>query len=235
MSEISVLQNSQSAISAERLLTRVQAVTGSLFAIFVFLHLSNVAMAPFGVEIFNDYQSLIRRFYQYPLVELAVVILPLLLHALAGIGLYFIRRRRKRRPGLMKRLHTWTGVFLLLFIFGHILATRGASYFYDVRVEFEGLAFSLWFFPAYFYPYYFLLALAGFYHVTMGLRTLLNRFGITWSRRNHLIATFAAAAWITISLMSLGGLLFNIEGLADSDYARLAAQLTGLDPTEPWK
>ena len=70
----------------------------------------------------------------------------------------------------MRALHRYAGFFLLVFIGGHIVAVRGASWFYDVYPGFEGLAFSIAAVPGYFYPYYFLLAVAGFYHGINGSR-----------------------------------------------------------------
>ena len=221
----------------ESRLKQAQAIAGSLFAIFVLLHLSNIFLAPFGSDTFNEYQRHIRQFYQFPLVELVIVILPIIVHAIAGVWLWLIRRAASKvdtRP-LRARLHSWTGVFLLLFIIGHILAVRGSSYFYGVYAEFEGLAFSLWYMPAYFYPYYFLLALAGFYHATNGLRTLAARRGSLLPAKIHTGVIIIAAAWILVSLLSLGGVLVDVENPADNDFARLAGEITGMNPNEPWK
>ncbi len=219
----------------EKRLVNTQEIAGSLFSVFVILHLSNIFLAPMGVETFNQYQRFIRQFYQNPVIEIGVVIGPLLVHAASGIWLYFLRRGRNLRRPLPSRVHAWAGLFLLLFIGGHILAVRGSSFFFGVYPEFEGLSFSLWFFPAYFYPYYFLLALAGFYHVTNGLRTLAARRGIRVPIKAQMSVSVIAAIWIMISLMSLGGIFFDVPGQTDNEFARLAAELTNMDPSKPWK
>ena len=116
---------------------------------------------------------------------------------------------------------------------------RVALVFYGVYPEFEGLAFSLWLFPVYFYPYYFLLALAGFYHASNGLRTLAARSGIRvttlYARRVQASVSTIAAMWIMIALMSLGGVFFDVGDPTDNDFARLAATLFDMDPSQPWK
>lgn len=223
------------AAGTETRLKQAQAIAGALFGTFVLIHLSNIAIAPFGVDAFNTYQRALRQFYQHPIIELLVVMGPLLVHAGAGIWLYFIRRQRPmsaRRP-LLQRLHTWAGCFLLLVIVGHVLAVRGPSFFYGVFPEFEGLSFSLWYFPAYFYPYYFLLALAGFYHATNGLRTLAARQGVRISRDVQVWATVIAALWILVALLSLGGVLTDVGNQSDHGFAQLTSRLTGMDPRVP--
>lgn len=217
----------------EKRLGLVQAVAGATFAIFVLLHLSNIALAPFGMETFNQYQQAIRTFYQYPAVELLIVILPLAAHAMAGIILFIVRRKTNTKRPAMARAHTWAGCFLLVFIVGHIVAVRGSSFFYDVYPEFEGLAFSLWYFPAYFYPYYFLLALAGFYHATNGLRMLAAKQGLAISASTQRSVTALAACWIAISLAALGGLLFDVGDPASHGFAQLLAEVFGADPRQP--
>lgn len=217
----------------ERRLMHVQAVAGALFAVFVLLHLSNIALAPFGPEVFNQYQRVIRQVYQFPLIELLLVLGPLLVHAVVGVWLYLIRRGGRSERPLRARLHSWAGVFLLVFIFGHILAVRGPSYFFGVYPEFEGLHFSLWYFPHYFFPYYFLLTMAGFFHAGNGLRMIAARQGLHVSPATQLTVMMIAAAWIALSLMALGGLLFTLGNPADSEFAQLGASLFGLDPATP--
>ncbi|MBT4160665.1 MAG: hypothetical protein HOC70_01460 [Gammaproteobacteria bacterium] len=217
-------------------LRQVQAVAGAVFSLFVLLHLSNIATAPFGIDIFNDYQRLIRRIYQYPLIEITVVLLPILAHAIAGIWLWLLRRQSPaQKRSWRARLHTWAGCFLLIFIIGHILAVRGSSFFFGVFPEFEGLTFSLWYLPAYFYPYYFLLALAGFYHATHGLRTLAARRGYQLPARLHTGIVIVAAFWFAVSLLALGGVLVDVPNPVDNDFARLSAQLLDMDISKPWK
>jgi succinate dehydrogenase/fumarate reductase cytochrome b subunit len=191
-------------------------------------------LPPLGIEAFNAYQQSIRSFYQHPLIELVIVIGPILAHAIAGIWLFVPRRKQpQRQRPLLSRLHSWAGCFLLLFILGHIAAVRGPSFFADVFPEFEGVAFSLWYLPYYFYPYYFLLALAGFYHATNGLRTIAARNGIAISRSIQINATVIAAIWIAVSLLSFGGVLVPVENPADNDFARLLGSIWDADPTTP--
>ena len=62
----------------------------------------------------------------------------------------------------------------MLVMAGHIAAVRGPSWLLDIYPGFLGLSFSVEF-----APYYFLLALAGFYHGLNGLGIGLSRLGIS--------------------------------------------------------
>lgn len=207
-----------------QVLIRVQAVAGGLFLVFLALHLSNVLIAPLGVEAFNDYQAALRQFYQHPVVEIVVLMVPLAAHAIAGIWLRVLRRKRGARPP--RNLHFWAGIFLLVFVPGHILAVRGPSFVYGIYPQFEGVAFSLWFMPFWFYPYYFVLAMAGLYHGLNGIGRLLVRKGVMSDTRRLMLPVMTIAGiGVAISLMSLGGVFFETPDPMDNDFARLYIKL----------
>ncbi len=234
MTQIQTRSMSQ-GIDLEQGLVRSQTVAGALFFLFLLLHLSNILLAPLGAEVFNEYQRTVRALYQYPVIELVIVMIPIVVHAVAGVSLYFLRRGKKAVRSLRARLHTWAGVFLLLVIVGHVIAVRGPSFFYGVFPEFEGVSFSLWYFPAFFYPYYFLLAVAGFYHGSGGMMMLLRRFGILRMRQlpSPLIG-LVAAAFLT-SLLAFDGRLFEVPDQLEDDFGKLYAEILDLDINSPWK
>lgn len=129
MTQIQTRSMSQ-GIDLEQGLVRSQAVAGALFFLFLLLHLSNILLAPLGAEVFNEYQRTVRALYQYPVIELVIVMIPIVVHAVAGVSLYFLRRGKKAVRSLRARLHTWAGVFLLLVIVGHVIAVRGGLPFF---------------------------------------------------------------------------------------------------------
>ena len=156
------------------MLKKVQAASGALFALFVAVHLVNTWLASFGAPAYDTFQAAVRAIYQAWLVEVALLAL-LITHA--GSGITRMLRERGRTRSLRQRWHLYAGLFLLVFMGGHILAVRGPSWFFDVYPGFGGLAFSIDYAPYYFYPYYFLLAMAGFYHGLNGLSLALPRPG----------------------------------------------------------
>ena len=125
------------------------------------------------------------------------------------------------------KLHRYAGFFLLAVIGGHILAVRGSSWFYDVFPGFEGLAFSVDAVPGYFYPYYFLLAVAGFYHGVNGAGIAAARLG--WFRplpTSVLRWSTAGAAGLTVlALGGFGGWFFDVGDPAGSEFARLTTSI----------
>ena len=205
----------------------VQAVSGLLFGIFVCLHLFNTWLAALGPDVYDGVQSTLRPLYQALVVE-ALVLAALAVHIVAGVTRIVTEPRRtlSRRA----RLHRYAGFFLLLVIGGHITAVRGASWFFDVYPGFEGLAFSIAAVPGYFYPYYFLLAVAGFYHGINGTGIALGRLGGSLRLSNGTLrALTACAAGLTLlALLGFGGVFFDVGDVYASDFARLAMEITGV-------
>lgn len=202
----------------------LQAATGLLFAAFVSVHLLNTWLASFGPEVYDGVQRALRAVYQFAPLE-ALLLSALVVHL--AIGLWHLWRGPKRALNTRARLHRYAGIFLALVIAGHILAVRGASWFYDVYPEFIGLAFSIDALPGYFYPYYFLLSIAGFYHALNGTGIALQRFGI---RRRLTDGTLKVAAGIAAvltgaALLAFGGVWTDVGDPAHSAFGQLALEI----------
>jgi hypothetical protein len=110
---------------------------------------------------YDAYQDALRPIYQHPVVELLGLGLPLLVHAAAAITRWKLFGVRFKQRSLRARLHFVTGVFLFLVITGHVIAPRGPSFVLDFNPGAAGLAFSLWWKPLVFYPYYVLFVLSA--------------------------------------------------------------------------
>lgn len=224
------------AKNSEAALVKAQAVAGALFFVFLVLHLSNTLLAGFGAETYNSYQRAVRTIYQHPILELVLVVGPLIVHIISGLWLYLLRKKWQINQTLRYRVQTWAGLFLVLVVFGHMLATRGISFWYGAFPEFQGVAFSIWWIPGYFYPYYFLLFMAGLYHGSMGAATLLRRGGIIQSTSSKwlpfCVGTFGTAGVIA-ALLGFGGVLFEIDDPRDNDYARQYSEIFNIDLSRP--
>jgi len=212
------------------MLKTLQAVTGLLILIFLVMHLANTWLAALGPDAYDGAQAWLRLGYQFAPVE------ALLLGAIAthgSVGLVRMIREPRGRLSGRARWHRISGLFLLVVIVGHVLAVRGASWFYDVYPGFEGLSFSLAAVPGYFYPYYFLLGVAGAYHAINGAGIALGRLG--WGRaasgRSVMLTTGAAACFTLLALLALGGVLFEIADPFDNAFARLATEISGVSFT----
>ncbi|MFK7913322.1 MAG: hypothetical protein AB8B93_05365 [Pseudomonadales bacterium] len=212
------------------MLKTLQAATGLLVALFIAIHLLNTWLAALGPQIYDSVQGVLRSAYQWPPLEV-LLLTALLVHIVTG--LLRLWREPPRQQTARSRLHRYAGLFLALVIAGHILAVRGASWFFDVYPGFAGLAFSLEALPLYFYPYYFLLGLAGFYHGLNGtgvavarLRSRVREHPGSHSWRltsTSLYRASSLAAVLTVAaLLALGGLWTDIGDPAHSDFAKLA-------------
>ena len=208
----------------------VQAASGAVFAAFLFVHLLNQMLAVLGPGAYDGAQGALRRAYQAPVLEVVLVLAPLLVHV--GTAVTRMWKRRKAAPvpvSWRARLHRWSGRFLLVFFLGHIAATRGASVFFDVFPRFEGVAFTFRWVPAYFWPYYLLLALSGWYHLVHGLSVALPLLGarVRVSERAFFVLVGGGALALVAGVLALGGVLFDVGDPASSEYARLVLRLSG--------
>lgn len=211
---------------------KAQVTSGAVFTLFLFVHLLNQMLAVLGAGTYDGAQQAMRRGYQAPGLELAFVFVPLLVHLTTAI--VRMVKRPKQEPGSLSwrvRLHRYSGRFLLLVIVGHVVATRGASLLYGVFPGFHGLAFTFQWVPAYFWPYYLLLAVGGWYHLVHGLSmagAVLKAPGATVLQRplvfRVVVATGAVA--LVAGVLALGGVLTDVGDPASSEYARLVLRLT---------
>jgi succinate dehydrogenase/fumarate reductase cytochrome b subunit len=222
-----------------RILIRVQAASGLALAVFVALHLFNFALASLGPAAYDQVQRALRPVYQFPLFELLALAAALVVHVSAGL-LRMRERRRRRAPetsaarvGWGLRLHRLSAYYLAVVVLGHALATRLPSLVFGVWPESSGVAFSLWWMPLFFYPYYFLLALCGLYHALYGSGMAARALGL----RRAPVAGPVTLRWVCAlgalasiaALLALGGVTYPIPDPADNDYARLYARYLGVD------
>jgi succinate dehydrogenase/fumarate reductase cytochrome b subunit len=202
------------------MLKQIQAVTGLIFAVFLALHLTNTWLAALGAGTYDGVQAVLRALYQFAPVE-ALLLAALAVHLVSGVLRLVTEPRRTltRRA----RLHRYAGFFLLVVIGGHLLAVRGSSFFYGVHPEFAGLAFSIDAVPGYFYPYYFLLGLAGLYHGLNGVSIAAGRLGWRLPLDGAVLtrATVAGGALTLLALGGFGGWFFDVGAVAESPFAEL--------------
>lgn len=89
----------ESDVAGNRALLRVQAISGLLFAEFLFLPPFNQMLAALGPETYNGAQRTLRSGYQSPPVKIALAIGPMLVHAATGVLRIIRRRRQPSSPG----------------------------------------------------------------------------------------------------------------------------------------
>lgn len=213
------------------MLKKLQAGTGLLFAVFVAVHLTNTWLAALGPGWYDGAQGVLRNVYQFLPLE-ALLLAALVVHAVVGI--MRIRLEPPRTLNVRSKLHRYAGFFLMVVIVGHVLAVRGPSWFFDVYPGFVGLAFSIEYLPGYFYPYYFLLGMAGFFHAVNGVGIAVGRLGLRpalvslSSPRIAWASAFAAVAMLA-ALLGFGGVWFDVGDVQASEFAQLLRELFGVE------
>ncbi len=224
------------AIGNSRRWARIQAGSGLVFLAFALLHLLNTALAALGAGPYNAFQRRLRPVYQYPAIEIGLILLPLLVHVVAGVARMRMRKGVRAATSLRVRSHRYAGYVLLAFVFGHIAATRGPALLRGVYPEFEGVAYTFQAWPYWFYPYYAALPLAGVLHAAIGAPLALGVFGVKVPaplRRGvgFWLPVSVAALAVLLGWAGLGGLLHPLSDMSQHAFARLlqdlSAQLTG--------
>lgn len=204
-------------------LLQVQALSGATFALFLTVHLMNQAAAVWGERRYDELQHAARQAYQAPAVELLLVLLPLAVHVLSAV-VRLVKFRGDASSGPWRvRLFRYAGRFLLLVIVGHVLATRGPAWSGAVPegVSFAGLAFTFQFVPAFFWPYYLVLGLAGVVHLVHGVSTVARMVGAPAPGDRTFWVTVAVAGVLVVAgVFALGGALFDVGHPETSAYAR---------------
>ncbi len=208
------------------MLKTIQAVSGLLFFLFASVHLVNSWLSLGGEVLYNSVQANLRQVYQFPVIEL-LILGALLTHI--SVGLLRIFKEPKRDLSPRAKWHRYSGMFLLLVIFGHIGALRAPSYLADVYPEFAGVAFAVAYLPYVFIPYYFVLLLGGFYHSVNGLSIASRRLGLPllpaqWPVKSML---GVAAVLSALTVLQLAGGLWPISDPAQSEFAKFALEFLG--------
>jgi succinate dehydrogenase/fumarate reductase cytochrome b subunit len=203
---------------------RIQALSGVVVAAFVAVHLLNTWLAPAGPGAYLALQQGLSLVYQAPLLEW-LVLGAIVVHIGCAVRRWFAERGAggDRSRTWRARLHSYFGVFLMIVIGGHVAAVRLLPGYFGIRPGFDGIAFSLELLPAVFYPYYWLLGVAGAYHALNGLALAAARLGWGWRlSAPRLFAGAATAGALTLlALLAFGGVLFEVGDPWQSDFAGL--------------
>lgn len=164
-------------------LKKISAASGLLFGVFLVLHLLSHYSLVLGMETANDNLRFFRKIYQHPACEIALLV-AVVAHMVSNTMLYIKRQKidgsSKKEGGkepagsLELKGHRYTGYFLALSIFGHVIFTRIAPLFllddpsqYDYT--FVNHAYKL--FGIFFPVYLVLFGMAGGWHLIYGTRS----------------------------------------------------------------
>ncbi len=208
---------------SEFTLFRIQAASGIVFATFLVLHLSNTILASAGQSTYDAYQKIFRWYYQFPPVEILIVVGSATVHAWAGLtrGLrrakkFFDRESQRFVPPLRVRLHRWGGYIILLILPGHISGTRMPGLMEGLPADFSFVYFSIKHWPWFFYPYLLVYGVSACYHLSHGLLVSLGVLGVPtpgWAMEEKSkpfwTAFVASSLLVILGVLALGGNLYT--------------------------
>lgn len=162
--------------------TKIQAITGALFALFLTPHLlMHILVTHYGEAEYNQTLLFIRKFYQNPIIEVSIILLAVI-HMVSGVISFWNRQSIKSniKYPMLHNLHKWSGWFIMVVFFGHFVGGRVLPLLYDIKVDFSYISFPLTNKTArkIFLPYYTLLGLTGTIHLLVGLLKAANRLGL---------------------------------------------------------
>ncbi|SDH34852.1 succinate dehydrogenase subunit C [Alteribacillus persepolensis] len=193
---------------------RLHSLLGVIpIGIFLIQHLTVNYFATRGAESFNAAAHFMESLPYRIFLEVFVIYLPILFHAIYGLYIVFQGKSNTKRFGHFRNrmflLQRITGVFLIIFIAWHVWETRvqaamGAEVNYDMMADILSSNFML--------VFYIVGVLSATFHFSNGLWSFLVSWGITVTPRSQQIATYATVVlFIALSIVGMGALLAFIN------------------------
>ncbi|ARK31652.1 succinate dehydrogenase cytochrome b558 subunit [Halalkalibacter krulwichiae] len=159
--------------------------------VFLIQHLVVNHFATRGASAFNQASHFMENLpFRYAL-EIFVIFIPLLYHAIYGIYIAFQAKNNTARYGFFRnwmfKIQRWTGVFLVIWITWHVWETRvQAALGADVNFDMMANIFS----NPWMIAFYILGVVSATFHFANGLWSFAVSWGITVTPRSQQIATY---------------------------------------------
>lgn len=177
--------------------------------IFLIQHLVVNHFAASGAEAFNNAAHFMENLpFRYAL-EIFVIFLPLIYHAVYGVYIAFTAKNNANRFGFFRNwmfvLQRITGIVTLIFVSWHVWQTRiaaqmGAEVNFDMMADILSSPIMLGF--------YIVGVLSTIFHFSNGLWSFAVTWGITVSPRSQRIATFVTmGVFVVLSYVGLRAIL----------------------------
>jgi len=161
--------------------------------IFMVQHLFVNHFAVYGEESFNKAAGFMAGLPFVLLLEIFVIYLPILYHAILGVYIALTARNNVSTYGFFRnwmfKLQRYTGIITFVFIVWHVWETRVQVGLGNVDLDYslmEGILtnpFMFWF--------YIIGVVSAVFHFANGLWSFLVTWGITQSPKSQRIATYA--------------------------------------------
>lgn len=178
-------------------------------SLFLVQHLVVNHFATRGEEAFNQAASFMESLPFRIFLEIFIIFLPLVFHAVYGIYIAFTAKNNVSRYGFFRNwmflLQRVTGIITIIFVTWHVWETRLAAAF-GAKVNFQMMEnilsnpFMLWF--------YIIGVLAAVFHLANGLWSFAVSWGITVTPRSQQISTYVTMIiFVALSFVGIRALL----------------------------
>ncbi|KAA0834750.1 MULTISPECIES: succinate dehydrogenase cytochrome b558 subunit [Bacillus] len=177
--------------------------------IFLIQHLVVNHFAASGAEAFNNAAHFMENLPFRYVLEIFVIFLPLIYHAVYGVYIVFTAKNNANRFGFFRNwmfvLQRITGIVTLIFVSWHVWQTRiaaqmGAEVNFDMMADILSSPIMLGF--------YIVGVLSTIFHFSNGLWSFAVTWGITVSPRSQRIATFVTmGVFVVLSYVGLRAIL----------------------------
>jgi succinate dehydrogenase / fumarate reductase, cytochrome b subunit len=189
---------------------RLHSLLGVIpIGVFLIQHLVVNHFAAVSEEAFNNAAHFMESLPFRIFLEVFIIYLPILFHAIYGIYIAFTAKNNTSRFGYFRnwmfKLQRWTGVITLIFIAWHVWETRIAAAF-GAEVNFNMMADILA--SPFMFAFYVVGVLSAIFHFANGLWSFLVSWGITVSPRSQVIATyFSIGVFVIVSTIAIRALV----------------------------
>ncbi len=145
-------------------INKIHRIAGLIITLFVVLHLFNHAWSIFGANNHIELMNVLRLFYRNIFVE-TILLLAVFVQIVSGLQLF--KTKRKTAKSDFEKLHIWSGFYLAIFFFIHLIAVFVGRFILKLDTNFYFGVAGLNTFPInlFFIPYYGLAIISFFGHI----------------------------------------------------------------------
>ncbi|MEN1968294.1 succinate dehydrogenase cytochrome b558 subunit [Lentibacillus sp. N15] len=184
--------------------------------VFLIVHLVVNYFAVYGEESFNKATEFMESLPFLIVLEVVIIYLPILFHAILGVYIVFVSKNNYTKYGFFRNwmyfLQRVSGVITLIYLAWHVWETRiqvwlgNASLDYSLMEDILSNPFMFW--------VYIVGLISTTFHFANGLWSFLVSWGFTQSPRSQKIATYATLiVFLAISYIGVRSLLTFAYGI----------------------
>ncbi|RYG74853.1 succinate dehydrogenase [Lentibacillus lipolyticus] len=190
---------------------RLHSLLGVIpIGVFLIQHLVVNHFAVYGEESFNKAAGFMHDLPFRLALEIVIIFLPILFHAILGVYIVFVAKNNTRRYGYFRNwmfyLQRVTGIITFVFIAWHVWETRvqigmgNAELDYSLMENILSNPVMFWF--------YIIGVISTTFHFANGLWSFMVSWGITQSPKSQKIATYATlVVFLAISYIGVRALI----------------------------